>query len=200
MKLFESKMSVGQDSRFVDDIEKLVNNNLGRFGFSDSTKYSDIAAALRDKITPNAGGRTITDTELAYRIAGKFLNDSSLPEDLVLETRTSLANLFNRQQFFGFGVDDGLGIYINKLGFAASLDKQRYQALQELESLARNSEYSELVRPMLDKLKTTGVLIYSPEAAIDPALAGGSSTLKAGATPEELINSIRAYISRFWVS
>lgn len=197
-KLFESKLSVGSDFDFVTDIRNLMPGNESILGASGSV--DEMFESIATQIKSSAGGRYVSDTEVAYRIAGKLLKADMADEDTILQTRVSLANLFNRQQYQAFGADDGLGIYVNKLGFAASLENQRELAVQELEGmLARNdtdSGLSSLIRQRLQRLKNATIAIYSPEGAIDPSLAGGGSGgLKAGGSIQDLIMSIRAYVA-----
>lgn len=197
-KLFESKLSVGDDLDFIADVKNVMIGNESALGVSGSVDemFENVANQVRN----SAGSRYVSDTEVAYRIAGKLLKSDTIDEDSVLKTRVGLANLFNRQQFKAFGADDGLGVYVNKLGFAASLDNQRAAAIEELENMLARSDagsgFDSLIRQRLNKLKTATIAIYSPESAIDPALGGGGAGgLRAGGTVEELVRSVRAYVA-----
>jgi len=197
--LFESKMSVGEDLAFVDDVKKLMAGNQAVLGFDSSTTVDDMFTTITQRVSEKAAGRPVNSTEIAYRIAGKFLNSTNSSDDLVLGTRSSMANLLNRQQFGSFAGDDRLGIYVNRLGFAASMDNQKFAAIQEMESMLERSDLPpdviNKIRSRLSALKTPSIAIYSPEAAIDPAISGAGGILRSGASPEELIRAIRAYIS-----
>lgn len=199
IRLFESKMSVGEDLTFVDDVKKLMAGNQAVLGFDSSTTVDDMFTTITQRVSEKAAGRPVNSTEIAYRIAGKFLNSPTSSDDLVLGTRSSMANLLNRQQFGSFAGDDRLGIYVNRLGFAASMDNQKFSAIQEMESMLERSDLPpdvvNKIRSRLSALKTPSIAIYSPEAAIDPAISGAGGILRSGASPEELIRAIRAYIS-----
>jgi len=200
IRLFESKMSVGEDLAFVDDVKKLMAGNQAVLGFDSSTTVDDMFTTITQRVSEKAAGRPVNSTEIAYRIAGRFLNSPTSSDDLVLGTRSSMANLLNRQQFSSFAGDDRLGIYVNRLGFAASMDNQKFSAIQEMESMLEKGsdlppDVINKIRSRLNALKTPSIAIYSPEAAIDPAISGAGGILRSGASPEELIRAIRAYIS-----
>ena len=194
-KLFESKLSVGEDAKFVSEIKNLLPDNASMLGVSGGPE--EAFASIANQIQ-RASGRTVSDTEVAYRIAGRFLAQDT-DEVLQLNARALLGDLFNRQQFAALGADDGLGIYVNKLGFASSLENQKNTAIQELEEmLARNSSdpgLTSMIRQKLNQLKLPTIAIYSPEAAIDPSISAVTGGLKAGFTVEELLTSVRSYVA-----
>lgn len=211
-KIFESKTSVAPDEEFVRKIKELIPENqrlINNLGVNTDDIAGDSGAIfnrIKDKIQTAARGRDVSDTEVAYRIAGKFISDKA-DETTQLATKALLGDLFNRQRFTAFGAQDGLGIYVNKLGFAASLEAQKNAGINEIQQLiAENAKAKGRLAPIaglfddirneLDNLKLPSIAIYSPEKAIDAGISGSGGTLRAGFSAEELMTSVRSYLSQ----
>lgn len=205
IKMFESKMSIAEDDEMVQTITNIINANRAEFGGDNATA---LFASNRTRIASAVGSsRSINDTEVAYRIAGKVLNPKGpYSEELRFQIEEAINASFNRQQYAAFGAEDGLGIYINKLGFATSLDQQREEAINSiverlqtsgatLEGSAISDDMTESILERMRQLRYNSSPVYGPEPAIDAALAGGGGTRRITGSVEELYEAARIYYS-----
>jgi len=203
IKMFESKMSIAEDPEIVSTVRNIIDANSASFsGDSAASTF----ALNRTRIVNSIGSsRAVGDTEVAYRIAGQILNPkSSYSQELRYQIEEAINASFNRQQFTAFGAEDGLGIYINKLGFATSLDQQREGAINSiierlqtsgatLEGSAISDNMTESILERMRQLRYNSSPVYGPEPAIDAALAGGGGTRKITGSVEELYEAARIY-------
>jgi hypothetical protein len=209
-KLFESKISIAEDDLFVKGIKNLITSSSDEIGnnvmevleLKGSRNVDEVFKNMKIKISKNAGDRFVSDTEVAYRIAGKLMRDRQgfIDGEMMSKTGIHVANALNRQQFAAAAVDDGLAVYVNRLGFAMSLENQRTSAIEQMEQMLaendRGLKFNSFIRERLNALKNPGIAIYSPEAAIDPSLAGGATRLTMGGTIEELMASVGSYLQQ----
>lgn len=188
IQMFESKAVIGEDEQVVNAVRNIIRNNPIDFEGQD---VNTIFTSTRDRVVNKVGSsRAVNDTEVAYRIAGQILDKkNSYSQELQDQIQETVNKAFNRRQFELFGSDDKLGIYVNKLGFASSLDQQTEDAVNGLMQKA-GSNTKVLDRLRLLRLSTTP--IYNPEQAIDAALTGGGKRIITGSV-EELFDAARIF-------
>ncbi len=204
IKMFESKMSIAEDEEVVKTVKSIIDANNASFGGDSADNVFELnKIRIRNSI---GSSRAVNNTEVAYRIAGQVLKGQNYSEELQFQVMEAVNASFNRQQFAAFGAEDGLGIYINKLGFATSLDQQREEAINliverlqasgaTLEGSAISDDMTESILERMRQLRYNSSPVYGPEAAIDAALAGGGGTRRITGSVEELYEAARIYYS-----
>lgn len=205
IKMFESKMSIAQDDEIVTTVKNIIDANSASFGGNNANA---VFSLNENRIVNSIGSsRAVSETELAYRIAGQILDTkNSYSEELKYQIQEAVNAAFNRQQYAAFGAEDGLGIYINKLGFATSLDQQREEAINliverlqtsgaTLEGSAISDDMTKSILERMRELRYNSTPVYGPEPAIDAALAGGGGTRRITGSVEELYEAARIYYS-----
>ena len=171
MKLFDANTKIAPDSSFTNEIEDLYKTIYG------SESYSQYGAELRSQTQ-----RKLNDTEVAYRGLGRILNDSTLGKESKVKALNAATKLNQRNALAGVGAENGLGKYVDTLNWAASSEEQRLAVLSRLDSEGYGS--------LANNLRSTLLPMFSPEAAIDPAI-GGTSILSFGGNLKDMRDSIR---------
>lgn len=186
IKMFETKASLVEDDVIFRSMSDLINENQTVFGGQSSKEILDnvkkTTMAKMKKGPTGAPIRTLGDTETVYRFAGEVLRDETgkYSRDLQLKVEQIINEALNRQQYKALGASDTLGIYVNKLGLASSIDSQsgegmtsiinKIAKLKETGSLPDNLNVDD-IQAALQELKAKSILVYSPESAIDAALS-----------------------------
>jgi hypothetical protein len=174
VKLFDANVAIAEDAKFNSEIFGIYEK---RFG---AGTYEAAAARLR-----TASGRAMSDSEIAYRASAKLLGDAgTLGSESYNAAYDAVAKLHQRTALGGLGAENGLGSYVNTLGWSASTERQRLDVLAKLEA----EGYTDIANGMRSRL----IPIFNPEAAIDPSL-GGSSTLSFGGSLEDMYESVRIF-------
>lgn len=174
VKLFDANVAIAEDAKFNSEIFGIYEK---RFG---AGTYEAAAARLR-----TASGRAMSDSEIAYRASAKLLGDAgTLGSESYNAAYDAIAKLHQRTALGGLGAENGLGSYVNTLGWSASTERQRLDVLAKLEA----EGYTDIANGMRSRL----IPIFNPEAAIDPSL-GGSSTLSFGGSLEDMYESVRIF-------
>jgi len=183
IKMFETKASLIEDPYMVNSISGLIKENQTLFGGKNAKEILDnVKSTTMGKMKKGPTGaplRTLGDTETAYRLAGEILSDETGKYSLNLQLKVEqiINQALNRQQYAAFGADDTLGLYVNKLGLASSIDSQRGQGIDSI--LNKIAEFEKApegvniknIKAALEELRVKSVLVYSPESAIDAALS-----------------------------
>lgn len=200
IKMFETKMSLNVDAsdpvlqtiRGMLDSDESIRASLGdEFrGKTYNEIFETTRAALRNPSLSN-------ENDVAYRIAGKLLQSNSINDEMKFQIEEAFNRSFNRQQFAAFGADDGLGIYVNKLGFATSLDMQREDAVQDIITRLQSSgvDNVDFMKERLASLRMNSIPVYTPEAAIDAAIAGGGGRFKVSGSVQDLYYAAQIFTS-----
>jgi len=174
VKLFDANVAIAEDAKFNSEIFGIYEK---RFG---AGTYEAAAARLR-----TASGRAMSDSEIAYRASAKLLGEAgTLGSESYNAAYDAIAKLHQRTALGGLGAENGLGSYVNTLGWSASTERQRLDVLAKLEA----EGYADIANGMRSRL----IPIFNPEAAIDPSL-GGSSTLSFGGSLEDMYESVRIF-------
>lgn len=200
IRMFETKMSLDADVndpvlRTVRDIlesNKSVRTSLGR-GFGKKTSdqiFETTRAGLKN-------AASVSENDVAYRIAGKILQSDSIDDEIKFQIEEAFNKSFNRQQYAAFAAEDGLGIYVNKLGFASSLDMQRQDAISSIMERLNTSNAFDAndLQKRLSSLRINSIPVYTPEQAIDAAIAGGGGRLKIAGSAQELYAATQIFSS-----
>jgi len=186
IKMFETKASLIEDDYMIKQMSGLIDENQTVFGGQSSKQILDnvknTTMAKMKKGPTGAPIRTLGDTETVYRFAGEILGDETgkYSKDLQLKVEQIINQALNQQQYQALAASDNLGIYVNKLGLASSIDSQSgdgmtsiINKIAELEKAGGLPDGLNVndVKAALNELKAKSVLVYSPESAIDAALS-----------------------------
>ena len=131
-------------------------------------------------------GTTIDETNMGYALREAAQLYQSGDEFMRLQVSNAMSGLTQRSNLKSIVQKKGLGKYVNRLGFAASSEGQRFAALDRIIEYADNTnpELAELARAM----KASTSFVYNPEQAIDAALAG-SLKVNLLATPADMLQA-----------
>ena len=176
MKLFDANTKLAEDTSFTSEIEDLYKTIYG------SESYSKYGTDLRSQTQ-----RKLNNTEVAYRGLGRILDDSTVGNESRVKALNAATKLNQRNALAGIGAENGLGKYVDTLNWAASSEEQRLAVLSRMES--------EGYEGLANNLRLNLMPMFSPEAAIDPAI-GGTSILSFGGNLQDMRDSIRMYHSR----
>jgi len=186
IKMFETKASLIEDDYMVRSISGLIDENQTLFANQNSKQVLDnVRSTTIGKMKKGPTGaplRTLGNTETAYRFAGEILTDETgkYSSGLKMKVEQIINESLNRQQYAAFAAEDKLGIYVNKLGLATSIDSQRGEAMDSIfNKIAELKKAGALpkgvdikaIKESLNDLSAKSVLVYSPESAIDAALS-----------------------------
>lgn len=187
LKMFDTKASLIEDDFIVRSMSDLIDENQNVFGGKAEDVLLDIKNTTIAKMKKGPTGaplRRLGNTETVYRFAGEILGDETgkYSKDLQLRVEQIINQALNQQQYQALAANDTLGIYVNKLGLATSIDSQRDEGLtsifKRIEELKKaggppipKGANIEDIQTALTELKAKSILIYTPESAVDAALA-----------------------------
>jgi hypothetical protein len=173
LKLFDANIAVAEDKAFNAEIFNIYEERYG------TGSYETEAARLR-----TSSGRAMSDAEIAYRSSAKILGEEVTGSKSYNAAYDAVAKLHQRTTLNGLGAENGLGSYVNTLGWAASTEKQRLDALARLEA----EGYGSIANSLRSKL----IPMFNPEAAIDPSI-GGSGVLSFGGSLQDMYDAVRIF-------
>ena len=186
IKMFETKASLVEDNFMVRSISDLIDENQTLFGGQNSKQVLDnVRSTTIGKMKKGPTGaplRKLGDTETVYRFAGEILSDDTgkYSSGLKMKVEQIINQALNNQQYAALKAEDNLGIYVNKLGLATSIDSQRDEGMNSIFNKIADLKKAgalpddvdiDAIKESLEELKAKSILVYSPESAIDAALS-----------------------------
>ena len=132
-------------------------------------------------------GTTIDETNMGYALREAAQLYQSGDEVMRLQVSNAMSGLTQRSNLKSIVQKKGLGKYVNRLGFAASSEGQRYAALDRILDHAKTVGDTSLEN-LATAMKASTSFVYNPEQAIDAALAG-SLKVNLLATPADMLQA-----------
>jgi len=186
IKMFETKASLVEDNFMIRSISDLIDENRTLFGGQNSKQVLDnVRSTTIGKMKKGPTGaplRKLEDTETVYRFASEILSDDTgkYGSGLKMKVEQIINQALNHQQYAALKAEDNLGVYVNKLGLATSIDSQRdeginsiFNKIEELKKAGALPDDVDIdaIKESLGDLRAKSILVYSPESAIDAALS-----------------------------
>lgn len=176
-QITDANIVLNKDEILMNDISNLWSKHEG--SSFDVFKQSIDRDMLNAKQT-----RQLSDMDYVYGAAGRMMRDGS-PE-AVKEAKLAIDRSFQRMQVESLTANDGLGKYVNRLGWLASSGDQRIAAIEELARHANEIDSPELLKITQDLASRT-YLVWNPEHAIDTSIGLGKAGI--GVTYQDLLSS-----------
>ena len=176
-QITDANIVLNKDEMLMNDISNLWNKHQG-------TSFNVLKQSIDEDMSNAKQSRKLSEMDYTYEAAGRMMLDGS-PE-VVKDAKLAIDRSFARMQVESLVADDGLGKYVNRLGWLASSGDQRIAAIEELAKFAEVKGNEELLEIAKDLASRT-YLVWNPENAIDTSIGLGKAGI--GVTYQDLLAS-----------
>ena len=181
-QILASKVTLPTDSIYMGDIEDIYNRAQAAGHPNVSSSYADFTESVRTAL-----GRELTPMEYAYRAQKRLTSGVGLENQFGLEAKNAFNMYYTRMQTRSITAENGLGKYINRLGWLASGEDQRIAGAKSILEYAEKEGANEDLVKIANELVNSTFLVWNPENAIDAGIGLGEVGL--GVTYQDMLRS-----------